>query len=80
MFCPIMAMGAAMSFVVTSVHIQLVLLVLSQRTMLLHCPHKCDSRVLTFAGLDALGPCVIEHVVPGISAVFEPSTAVTAAR
>ena len=37
-----------------------------------------DSKKLTFAGLNALNPCVIEVCVAGISAVLEPSTAASA--
>ena len=35
-------------------------------------------QTLTFAGLDALGPCVIKISVPDISAAFEPCTAASA--
>ena len=38
-----------------------------------------DSPQLTFASLDALGPCMIKLRVAGISAVLEPSTAASAA-
>ena len=37
-----------------------------------------DSKKLTFAGLNALDPCMIKVCVTGISAVLEPSTAASA--
>ena len=44
---------------------------------MLHNDIKCIPK-LTFAGLDPIGPCVIELCVTDISAVLEPSTAVSA--
>ena len=37
-------------------------------------PQSSDSLQLTFAGLDALSPCMIKLYVADISAVLEPST------
>ena len=37
-----------------------------------------DSKKLTFAGLNALDPCMIEVWVASISTVLEPSTAASA--
>ena len=37
-----------------------------------------NSKKLTFAGLYPLDPCMIEVCVAGISAVLEPSTAISA--
>ena len=40
--------------------------------------HKIRTHERTFAGLNALDPCMIEVCVAGISAVLEPSTAASA--
>ena len=41
--------------------------------------NRFDSRELTSAGLDALGPCVLKLRVAGVAALLEPSTAAEAA-
>ena len=42
--------------------------------------HELTTHELTFAGLDALVPCVIKLRVAGISAVLEPTASATATR
>ena len=42
--------------------------------------HELTTHELTFAGLDALVPCVIKLRVAGISTVLEPTTSASATR